>query len=226
MDKCLQWAQDAKEQIAVLDFDVIGSSKEQGAVLSNQLRAELLKTGRFTVVNRAQLDKILDELALQQQLCTQKECAVQVGKLLGVPMGCDICYTNHAEADQDDMDVLLTLLGVAGCNYIMGVPGGDDIMLGYQSTSMHDALYLRQLLGLRPAPEFAIESSSERWRRRRLSRSTMIGGSTPSAIVGLAASRTGAEKVICVAAFAPVRHTSPYGSSPPTSLRPRACGRP
>jgi WD40 repeat protein len=77
-------AQDAKEQIAVLDFDVIGSSKEQGAVLSNQLRAELLKTGRFTVVNRAQLDKILDELALQQQLCTQKECAVQVGKLLGV----------------------------------------------------------------------------------------------------------------------------------------------
>jgi ethanolamine ammonia-lyase large subunit len=76
------------------------------------------------------------------------------GKLLGLPMGCDVCYTNHAEADQDDMDVLLTLLGAAGCNYIMGVPGADDVMLGYQSTSFHDALYLRQLLGLRPAPEF------------------------------------------------------------------------
>ncbi len=76
------------------------------------------------------------------------------GKLLGLPMGCDICYTNHAEADQDDMDALLTLLGVAGCNYIMGVPGADDIMLHYQSTSFHDALYLRALLNLRPAPEF------------------------------------------------------------------------
>ena len=76
------------------------------------------------------------------------------GKLLGVPMGCDVCYTNHAEADQDDMDNLMTLLGVAGCNYFMGVPGADDIMLHYQSTSFHDALYLRQVLGLRPAPEF------------------------------------------------------------------------
>jgi ethanolamine ammonia-lyase large subunit len=76
------------------------------------------------------------------------------GKLLGVPMGCDICYTNHAEADQDDMDALLTMLGVAGCNYIMGVPGADDVMLHYQSTSFHDALYLRSLLGLKPAPEF------------------------------------------------------------------------
>jgi len=76
------------------------------------------------------------------------------GKLLGLPMGCDVCYTNHAEADQDDMDVLLTMLGVAGCNYIMGVPGSDDIMLHYQSTSFHDALYLRSLLKLRPAPEF------------------------------------------------------------------------
>lgn len=76
------------------------------------------------------------------------------GKLLGLPMGVDVCYTNHAEADQDDMDVLLTLLGVAGCNYIMGIPGADDIMLGYQSTSFHDAQYLRQVLGLRPAPEF------------------------------------------------------------------------
>lgn len=76
------------------------------------------------------------------------------GKLLGLPMGVDVCYTNHAEADQDDMDNLLTLLGVAGCNYIMGVPGADDIMLNYQSTSFHDALYLRNLLGLRPAPEF------------------------------------------------------------------------
>jgi ethanolamine ammonia-lyase large subunit len=76
------------------------------------------------------------------------------GKLLGLPMGCDICYTNHAEADQDDMDVLLTMLGVAGCSYIMGVPGADDVMLHYQSTSFHDALYLRSALGLKPAPEF------------------------------------------------------------------------
>src|ERR1019366_8019383 len=76
------------------------------------------------------------------------------GKLLGLPMGCDVCYTNHAEADQDDMDNLMTLLGVAGCNYFMGVPGADDIMLHYQSTSFHDALYVRQVLGLRPAPEF------------------------------------------------------------------------
>ncbi len=76
------------------------------------------------------------------------------GKLLGVPMGCDVCYTNHAEADQDDMDNLLTLLAVAGCNYFMGVPGADDVMLNYQSTSFHDSHYLRQLLGLRPAPEF------------------------------------------------------------------------
>ncbi len=76
------------------------------------------------------------------------------GKLLGLPMGCDVCYTNHAEADQDDMDTLLTLLGAAGVNYIMGVPGADDVMLNYQSTSFHDALYIRKLLGLRPAPEF------------------------------------------------------------------------
>ncbi len=76
------------------------------------------------------------------------------GKLLGLPMGCDVCYTNHASADQDDMDALLTLLGVAGVNYVMGVPGADDIMLGYQSTSFHDAQYLRQALGRRPAPEF------------------------------------------------------------------------
>ena len=76
------------------------------------------------------------------------------GKLLGLPMGCDVCYTNHAEADQDDMDVLLTLLGVAGCNFIMGVPGADDIMLNYQTTSFHDALYARRVLGLKPAPEF------------------------------------------------------------------------
>lgn len=76
------------------------------------------------------------------------------GKLMGLPMGVDVCYTNHAEADQDDMDNLLTLLGVAGCTYVMGVPGADDIMLNYQSTSFHDALYVREVLGLRPAPEF------------------------------------------------------------------------
>ncbi|WGI25998.1 ethanolamine ammonia-lyase subunit EutB [Halomonas alkaliantarctica] len=79
------------------------------------------------------------------------------GKLLGVPMGCDVCYTNHAEADQNDMDNLLTLLGVAGCNFIMGIPGSDDIMLNYQTTSFHDALYARRVLGLKAAPEF------ERW---------------------------------------------------------------
>ncbi|HUL12263.1 MAG TPA: ethanolamine ammonia-lyase subunit EutB [Methylococcaceae bacterium] len=83
------------------------------------------------------------------------------GKLLGLPMGCDVCYTNHAEADQNDMDNLLTLLGVAGCTYIMGIPGADDIMLAYQSTSFHDALYLREVLGLRPAPEF------EEWLQRQ-----------------------------------------------------------
>jgi len=76
------------------------------------------------------------------------------GKLLGLPMGCDVCYTNHAEADQDDMDVLLTVLGAAGCTFVMGVPGSDDIMLNYQSTSFHDALYARRVLGLAPAPEF------------------------------------------------------------------------
>ncbi len=76
------------------------------------------------------------------------------GKLLGLPMGCDVCYTNHADVDQNDMDTLLTLLGVAGVNFVMGVPGADDIMLGYQSTSFHDALYLRQALGLKRAPEF------------------------------------------------------------------------
>jgi ethanolamine ammonia-lyase large subunit len=82
------------------------------------------------------------------------------GKLLGVPMGVDVCYTNHAEADQDDMDTLLTLLGAAGVNFIMGVPGADDIMLNYQSTSFHDAAYLRHVLGLKRAPEF------ETWLRR------------------------------------------------------------
>jgi len=76
------------------------------------------------------------------------------GKLLGLPMGCDVCYTNHAEADQNDMDNLLTLLGAAGCSFVMGVPGSDDIMLNYQSTSFHDALYVRRVLGLGPSPEF------------------------------------------------------------------------
>jgi ethanolamine ammonia-lyase large subunit len=76
------------------------------------------------------------------------------GKLLGVPLGCDVCYTNHAEADQDDMDTLLTLLATAGLTFLIGVPGADDIMLNYQSTSFHDALYIRELLGLKRAPEF------------------------------------------------------------------------
>jgi ethanolamine ammonia-lyase large subunit len=89
--------------------------------------------------------KQITRAALEDHFC---------GKLLGLPMGVDICYTNHAEADQDDMDNLLTLLGVAGCNFIMGIPGSDDIMLNYQSTSFHDALYVRKVLGLKPAPEF------------------------------------------------------------------------
>jgi ethanolamine ammonia-lyase large subunit len=83
------------------------------------------------------------------------------GKLLGLPMGCDVCYTNHAEADQDDMDALLALLVAAGVNYVMGVPGADDIMLGYQSTSFHDAIAMRELFGRKPAPEF------EAWLKRR-----------------------------------------------------------
>lgn len=82
------------------------------------------------------------------------------GKLLGLPIGCDVCYTNHAEADQDDMDTLMTLLGVAGITFIMGIPGADDIMLNYQTTSFHDALYLRKSLQLQPAPEF------EAWLKR------------------------------------------------------------
>jgi ethanolamine ammonia-lyase large subunit len=94
------------------------------------------------------------------------------GKLLGLPMGVDVCYTNHAEADQDDMDALLTLLGVAGVTYVMGVPGADDVMLSYQSTSFHDALYLRGALGLRPAPEF------EAW----LARMGIAGAATPDRI--------------------------------------------
>ena len=89
--------------------------------------------------------KQITRAALEDHFC---------GKIMGLPMGCDVCYTNHAEADQDDMDSLLTLLGVAGCNYIMGVPGADDVMLNYQSTSFHDAMYLRYVLNKKPAPEF------------------------------------------------------------------------
>ncbi|QKI89489.1 ethanolamine ammonia-lyase subunit EutB [Thiomicrorhabdus xiamenensis] len=90
--------------------------------------------------------KQITRAALEDHFC---------GKLLGLPMGCDVCYTNHAEADQNDMDTLLTLLGVAGCSFVMGIPGSDDIMLNYQTTSFHDALYLRRVLDLAPAPEFA-----------------------------------------------------------------------
>ena len=97
------------------------------------------------------------------------------GKLLGLPMGCDICYTNHAAADQDDMDTLLTLLGVAGVNYIMGIPGGDDVMLNYQTSSFHDALYLRSVLGLRPAPEF------EHWLQQGSQRELSVQALLPDA---------------------------------------------
>jgi ethanolamine ammonia-lyase large subunit len=101
------------------------------------------------------------------------------GKLLGLPMGVDACYTNHAEADQDDMDALITLLGVAGVTYIMGVPGADDVMLSYQSSSFHDALYLRRVLSKRPAPEF------EAWLERigiADSDGNPIGGERPGAL--------------------------------------------
>ena len=93
------------------------------------------------------------------------------GKILGLPMGVDVCYTNHAQADQNDMDTLLTLLACAGVSYVMGVPGAVDIMLGYQSTSFHDVHYLRQLMGLRPAPEFAdwLETMGIQSRSLRLS---------------------------------------------------------
>ncbi len=105
------------------------------------------------------------------------------GKLLGLPMGVDVCYTNHAEADQDDMDALLTLLGVAGVTYVMGVPGADDVMLSYQSTSFHDSLYLRGVLGLRPAPEF--EAWLERMGLGRPGGDAIPAGMAP-ALIGLA----------------------------------------
>ncbi|TDH59863.1 ethanolamine ammonia-lyase subunit EutB [Dankookia rubra] len=106
------------------------------------------------------------------------------GKLLGLPMGVDVCYTNHAEADQDDMDGLLTLLGVAGVTYVMGVPGADDVMLAYQSTSFHDGLYLRAALGRRPAPEF--EAWMETMGIEAASGAGELPGRLAPALVGLA----------------------------------------
>ena len=105
------------------------------------------------------------------------------GKLLGLPMGVDVCYTNHAEADQDDMDALLTLLGVAGVTYIMGVPGADDVMLSYQSTSFHDALYVRHALGLKPAPEF--EAWLTEMGVNAMTGTERIPGSLTPALIGL-----------------------------------------
>ena len=105
------------------------------------------------------------------------------GKLLGLPMGVDVCYTNHAEADQDDMDALLTLLGVAGVTYIMGVPGADDVMLAYQSTSFHDGLYVRAALGRRPAPEF--EAWMARMGIEAASGAGVLPGGMAPALVGL-----------------------------------------
>jgi ethanolamine ammonia-lyase large subunit len=109
--------------------------------------------------------KQITRAALEDHFC---------GKLLGLPMGCDVCYTNHAEADQDDMDALLILLGAAGINYIMGVPGADDVMLNYQSTSFHDALCLRRALGLRPAPEFEAWLNGEGFRKLSLEASAPL----------------------------------------------------
>jgi ethanolamine ammonia-lyase large subunit len=103
------------------------------------------------------------------------------GKLLGLPLGCDICYTNHAEADQDDMDTLLVLLGAAGISFIMGIPGADDVMLNYQSTSFHDALFLRETLGLKRAPEFEawlqrMQITDDAGRLRPPSPNALLGG--------------------------------------------------
>jgi ethanolamine ammonia-lyase large subunit len=103
------------------------------------------------------------------------------GKLLGLPLGCDICYTNHAEADQDDMDTLLVLLAAAGTSFIMGVPGADDVMLNYQSTSFHDALFLRETFGLKRAPEFEewlqrMQITDADGRLRPPSPNTLLGG--------------------------------------------------
>jgi ethanolamine ammonia-lyase large subunit len=101
------------------------------------------------------------------------------GKLLGLPMGVDVCYTNHAEADQDDMDALLTCLAVAGVNYIMGVPGADDVMLAYQSTSFHDGLFARAALGKTAAPEF------EAWMARMGLGGDAIPEALSPALIGL-----------------------------------------
>ena len=103
------------------------------------------------------------------------------GKLLGLPMGCDVCYTNHAEADQDDMDTLLVLLGAAGVNFVMGVPGADDVMLNYQSTSFHDSLFVRDTLGLKRAPEFEawlqrIAITDDAGRLRPPAQNALLGG--------------------------------------------------
>jgi ethanolamine ammonia-lyase large subunit len=119
--------------------------------------------------------KQITRAALEDHFC---------GKLLGLPMGCDICYTNHAEADQDDMDALLTLLGAAGINYIMGVPGADDIMLNYQSTSFHDALYLRRALGLRPAPEFEAWLNGDNFRQLCLEASAITSAPNKNSLFG------------------------------------------
>ncbi len=105
------------------------------------------------------------------------------GKLMGVPLGVDVCYTNHAEADQDDMDTLLTLLGAAGCTYVMGIPGADDVMLNYQSTSFHDQLYIREVLGLKRAPEF------EEWLARiglTDATGTLLPGNAASRLISVA----------------------------------------
>jgi ethanolamine ammonia-lyase large subunit len=106
------------------------------------------------------------------------------GKLLGLPIGCDVCYTNHAEADQDDMDTLLVLLATAGLTFLIGVPGADDVMLNYQSTSFHDALFLRETLGLKRAPEF------EAW-LRRMGITDEIGRLAPQGAGGLLAGMGG-----------------------------------
>ena len=109
------------------------------------------------------------------------------GKLLGLPMGVDVCYTNHAQADQDDADALLALLAAAGVTFVMGVPGADDVMLGYQSTSFHDALAMRDLLGLKPAPEFEAWLAQQGLVARRPHPPGRIAETLPRAVAGAGA---------------------------------------
>jgi hypothetical protein len=149
------------------------------------------------------------------------------GKLLGLPMGCDICYTNHAEADQNDMDNLLVLLGAAGVNFIMGVPGADDVMLNYQSTSFHDALFVRKLLGLKRAPELTVVAAARHHRGRwcvaaRPTHPAPAGHAGPTAPLASQLKWQHSHDQPTRAPCPPVRrHRHPIPPAPPKRLAPR-----